>query len=712
MARENKSKNGKKLKEDEEDRPPLLHPDTHKSVWALVFLGVAIILLLAGLHNAGPAGEFIYRIFEGLFGWAYYLLPGTFLVMAGVFLFSGRQKLYKITAIGAGLFLIASLGLIDILAPEQAGLMGQGIGLIEVPFGYTASMVIMMVMVVAGLLITFNMPLNLRAMLPKKKEKHEEQEEKAPKIMPQVAAPTAPVIEKEKEEDKEEEKDEEVEVAEGKQPPRLTARTKLTFKNYVAPPADLLKSSVEKPTSGDLRANANIIKRTLESFGIPVEMAEINIGPKITRYTLKPAEGVKLSRIVALNQDLALALAAHPIRIEAPVPGKSLVGIEVPNKAAAIVRLGSLMGYPEFTNSGPLTVTLGRDVTGDPITMNIEKLPHLLVGGTTGSGKSIVLHALLVSLLYKNSPETLQLVLIDPKKVELSIYDNLPHLISPVIKDTKKAARALQWMIKEMERRYEVLLEDKSRDIQSYNKKNANNVMPFLIIVIDELADLMMGHGREIEGSIVRLAQMARATGIHLIVSTQRPSTEVVTGLIKANITSRIALQLPSQIDSRTILDTAGAEKLLGGGDMLFISNEFSKPKRIQGAYISEEEVNKVADFIRDNNKAVETEEAVPEEEKEDVVSDIGNFLEGKDGEEDGDDDELLDEAIKVVVEAGKASSSLLQRRLKVGYARGARLIDIMERKGIIGKGDGAKPREVFLETSDARFETKEEDFA
>lgn len=712
----NKSKNGKKEQEEsEEDEGGLLHPDTHKSVWALVFLGVAAVLMLASAEAAGPAGAFVYNIFESLFGWAYYLLPITFIIMAGVFLFSGRKKVYKMTAIGGVTFLVASLGLIDVITPEKAGFVGQIIGLIELPFGSTASLVILIIASIASLLIVFNMPLNLRGVLAWMKAQfargEEEEKEIEPKIAPQI---TAPVAAKEDEEKEEEEMDEEEEKNEGylaeKKPERLAAKTKRTFENYTAPTADLLKSSVEKPTSGDLRANANIIKRTLESFGIPVEMAEINIGPKITRYTLKPAEGVKLSRITALNQDLALALAAHPIRIEAPVPGKSLVGIEVPNKAAAIVRLGSLMNYPEFATSGPLTIVIGRDVTGEPIVMNIEKLPHLLIGGTTGSGKSIVLHSLLVSLLYKNSPETLQLVLIDPKKVELSIYDNLPHLISPVIKDPKKSARALQWMIKEMERRYEVLMQSGSRDIQSYNKKNPKDILPFLLIVIDELADLMMGYGREIEGSIVRLAQMARATGIHLIVSTQRPSTEVVTGLIKANITSRIALQLPSQIDSRTILDTAGAEKLLGGGDMLFVSNEFSKPKRIQGAYISEEEVHAVADFIREHNKGEVTQELGAPESREIGAegASIDEFLES--GDESGDDDELLEEAIKVVVEAGKASASLLQRRLKVGYARAARLLDIMEAKGVVGKGDGAKPREVFLETSDAKFETTPEE--
>jgi S-DNA-T family DNA segregation ATPase FtsK/SpoIIIE len=455
----------------------------------------------------------------------------------------------------------------------------------------------------------------------------------------------------------------------------------------------LLRSSVEKPTSGDLRANANIIKRTLESFGISVEMGEINIGPKVTRYTLKPAEGVKLSRLTALNQDLALALASHPIRIEAPIPGKSLVGIEVPNKASAIVRLGSLMSYPEFSAAGNLGFVLGRDVTGEPLFANLEKMPHVLIAGSTGSGKSIMIHSLLVSLLFKNSPSTLRLILIDPKRVELSLYANLPHLIAPVITESKKALGVFRWAVEEMDRRYEILLSAASRDIQSYNKKFPDENLPYIVIVIDELADLMTTYGREVEGTIVRLAQMARATGIHLVLSTQRPSVEVVTGLIKANITARIALQLPSQVDSRTVLDTSGAEKLLGGGDMLFVSSDFSKPRRIQGAFLSEEEVTKVTGFIRDNNKNFS-------ENEEEIKLDNGSNLEMFAESGGGDDDELLNDAVRVVAEAKKASASLLQRRLKVGYARAARLLDIMESKGIIGPGEGAKPREVYIDST------------
>ena len=686
IVKPQKRENKKPVKK-ESNNEMRLHPDTHKSVWAVVFIGVAIILFLASFQKAGPVGGFFYILFNDLFGWGYYLLPLVCLVIAGVFLSSERRRVYQITFLGAGLFVLADLGLIDIIFSGKGGLLGRAMGFLETPFGYAASIVMMVVLLIVSFLITLNLPLKI-----KKSAKPEEE------LKPLKVSGVEAINEiKGKAEDS---KNKIKEGAQEKLSPKaisLKAQTsKLRAKGYIAPPLDLLRSSVEKPTAGDLQANANIIKRTLESFGIPVEMGEINIGPKVTRYTLKPAEGVKLSRITALNQDLALALAAHPIRIEAPIPGKALVGIEVPNKAAAVVRLGSLMTYPEFVSSGPLDFVLGRDLNGETIFVDIEKSPHLLIAGSTGTGKSISLHALIISLLYKNSPETLRLILIDPKRVELSIYGGLPHVIGSVITESKKSMAVFRWAIKEMERRYGLLLQSGSRDIQSYNKKHPQEPLSYLLIVIDELADLMSSHGREVEGSVVRLAQMARATGLHLIVSTQRPSVEVITGLIKANITSRIALQLPSQVDSRTILDASGAEKLLGGGDMLYISAKISKPKRIQGAYISEEEIHKVVDFIKEHNENFET-DIMELSEGDGKSANFDDYLES------GDDDELLEKAVNVVRQAKKASASLLQRRLKVGYARAARLLDIMEDKGIIGPGEGAKPREVYMngETND-----------
>ncbi|MEK9154578.1 MAG: DNA translocase FtsK 4TM domain-containing protein [Patescibacteria group bacterium] len=712
MSRKHKDKNRRKEKSEEKKNSDFfesrLHPETKKSVWAIIFLGVSIILLLAKFQNAGPAGNLFYDIFESLFGWGYYLLPLIFLIMAGVFLSSERRKIYGITFIGAVLFVLAGLGLIDLIFPPEGGFIGKAVGFLEKFFGYVASIIILILVSLASLLVILNLPIKIRQLIDFFGSfKNAESDDLA-------IEETQEAINEELEEELEAGEIEEVEGKELslkeaainygkdmvsaiglKKDVRQTVLSSQGPKvDYIAPPLDLLRSSVEKPTVGDLRASANIIKRTLEGFGIPVEMGEINIGPKVTRYTLKPAEGVKLSRITALSQDLSLALAAHPIRIEAPIPGKSLVGIEVPNKVTAIVRLGSLMHYPDFNTSGLLGFVLGRDVTGEPIFVDIEKMPHMLIAGATGSGKSIALHTLIISLLYKNSPQTLKLILIDPKRVELSIYDKLPHLVSPVITDAKKTIGVFRWAIDEMDRRYDLLLAAGSRDIQSYNKKNPNDCLPYLLMVIDELADLMATYGREIEGSIVRLAQMARATGLHLVVSTQRPSVEVITGLIKANITTRVALQVASQVDSRTILDLSGAEKLLGGGDMLFVSTDLSKPKRIQGAYISEEEINKVVNFIRENNKSIIPEETPIFENNNGTGASQDIFSDYSDLE---NDDDLYEQAIDVVKEAQKASASLLQRRLKVGYARAARLLDMMEAKGIIGPGDGAKPRDVYI---------------
>ncbi|MDP1719203.1 MAG: DNA translocase FtsK, partial [bacterium] len=640
-----------------------IHPETKNSILAVVLVGVAVLLLLAAFHKAGPVGDFVYLVLEKVFGWGYFLLPTICILVAGAFLLA-KQKLFIATSVvGSVLFIISGLGLLDILLDGKGGMAGKLVGFLQIPFGYTASIILTFVLLVTSILVTFNA--SIKFWRAGKEEKPEEPE--ISKEIDEVTIATDPTEqslknkkrpdEKGPEDNEKDEDDLELKVVGASAAAATARKNNLKIKeygNYIAPPLSLLKSSVEKPTSGDLRANANIIKRTLDSFGIPVEMGEINIGPKVTRYTLKPAEGVKLTKIIALNQDLSLALAAHPIRIEAPIPGKSLVGIEVPNKTAAIVRLGSLINYPEFKESGPLSFVVGRGVSGELIMADIEKMPHLLVAGATGSGKSVAIHSMIVSLLYKNSPATLRLAMVDPKRVELSVYGGIPHLIAPVITEGKKSIGLFRWAIKEMERRYEILLTAGARDIRSYNQKNTPP-LPFLVIIIDELADLMAAFGKEIEGSIVRLAQMARATGIHLVVATQRPSVEVVTGLIKANITSRMALQVGSQVDSRTILDMAGAEKLLGGGDMLFISSEFSKPKRIQGAYISEDEIKAVSKFIEENNELADMEADLPENPAMPMKNEPTDFLENMD-DDDGADDELYQEAIRVVTEAQKAS--------------------------------------------------------
>lgn len=672
---------------EREERVASLHPETKKSIWIVLFTALAVIFLLAAWGVAGPWGNGIYNFFDMLFGWGYYLLPIMALLIAFTLLTSDARKFLGTTLIGGGVFILAALGFIDIAAPGNGGAVGKIVGLLKNPFSVPGALVITVAALIVSLLIVVNRPLHLGQLFKKEEGETEEEGESEEKEM-KVILPETPPSPKEKETKEVSRKKEELIAEMDTDLPKGSSFKPI--KNYVAPPLSLLNSTTEKPTIGDLRANANIIKRTLESFGIMVEMGEINVGPTVTRYTLKPAEGIKLSRLTALNQDLALALAAHPIRIEAPIPGKSLVGIEVPNKAAALVRLGSLLLYPDFQKSGQLAFALGRNVSGEPMFKDIAKMPHLLVAGATGSGKSIMIHSIIMSLLFRNSPDMLRFLMIDPKRVELSVYDGISHLLAPVITENKKAIGVLRWAIQEMDRRYEILLAAGARDIKSYNSSGKS--MPYIVIVIDELADLMTSFGKEVEGSIIRLAQMARATGIHLVVSTQRPSVEVITGLIKANITTRIALQVASQIDSRTILDTPGAEKLLGSGDALFIAADISKPVRVQGAYLSEEEIKRVTSFIKKNNEVISSDEIKIENGENGAQANLD--LENMDL---SDDDELLDEAIGLVRAAKKASASLLQRRLKVGYARAARLLDLMEERGIVGPGDGAKPREVFV---------------
>ncbi len=472
---------------------------------------------------------------------------------------------------------------------------------------------------------------------------------------------------------------------------------------YTPPPLSLLEGDRGKANVGDVKANANIIRRTLSNFGIEVEMDEVTIGPTVTRYALKPAQGVKLSRIVGLQSDLALALAAHPIRIEAPIPGKALVGIEIPNKVKAMVGLASLIGDPSFGAAKPLTAAIGRNIAGKPVLYSIAKMPHLLIAGTTGSGKSVTIHAIITSLLYRHGPDDLRFIFVDPKRVELTLYNSIPHLLTPVITESKKAILALKWAATEMNRRYDILESESVRDIDSYHKKHEKafakgasgndeggpDRMPYIVIIIDELADIMQAYPRELEAAIVRLAQMSRAVGIHLILSTQRPEVNVITGLIKANVPSRIALRVPTQIDSRTILDTGGAEKLLGMGDMLALVGT-SQAERLQSAFITEDEVKNVVAYLKNSFK----------DDIRDTIELSGTMTGEKamfsDDLEGTDDDALYEEARMCVVEAGKGSTSYIQRKLKVGYARAARLMDMLEERGVIGPADGAKPREVL----------------
>ena len=674
-----------KNKEEKKVYTPI-EPEIKNSILAVVCLAIALVLILSFLNLAGPLGTFVFRVFDYLLGWGYFILPALLIIIAFNFFRSWTEKINfnKITLLGAFLVLFSSLSILELFSNNSGGLLG-GIGAYLKQFlGTWASLIIYLAIFISGILLTFNTPLRWpRIFLRKKPELIINAPIETPTITPE------PIINEPKV------ATEEAKVTEKK-------KNYLAFKvkgNYAIPPLDLLDSASSKPTVGDLKANANIIKRTLESFGIVVEMGEINVGPTVTQYTLKPTEGVKLASITSLQNDLALALAAHPLRIEAPIPGKSLVGIEVPNKAVALVRLGNLLKEINFQKETPaLAFALGRNVEGKVTVADLSKMPHLLIAGATGSGKSVCIHSIISSFLLKNSPISLRLILIDPKRVELARYNGIPHLLTPVITDNKKVLPALRWVINEMARRYDLLSNYQVRDIEGYNVKALNqkeDILPYIVVIIDELADLMIYYGRDLETFIIRIAQMARATGIHLIVSTQRPSVEVITGLIKANITARVAFQVASQVDSRTILDMAGAEKLLGHGDMLFLSPESSKPRRIQGAFLSEAEIDKVVEFIVKNSQPIEANGLAHELEDFMVESFSGEQINLENLEET--EDELYPEAYEVVVKAGKASASLLQRRLKIGYARAARLLDLLEARGIVGPVDGAKPREVFV---------------
>ena len=483
------------------------------------------------------------------------------------------------------------------------------------------------------------------------------------------------------------------------------ATASFIISNWQKPSFDLLEKSQSPADAGDIEQNAVTIKNTLKEFNIDVEMESANIGPRVTQYTLRPPSGVKLSRIEALESNIALNLAATSLRIEAPIPGKRAVGIEVPNIKSADVRLFSIMNSKEWKNEhDPLSFAVGKDISGEGVVGKLSKMPHLLIAGQTGSGKSVMMNSLLTSLLYRHSPEEMKLILVDPKKVEMAPYEDIPHLLTPVINEPEKALSALKWAVNEMEHRYELLAKEKIREIKSYNKmviaKSKENsksedeepleTMSYIVIIIDELSDLMMVASKEVEALIVRLAQKARAVGIHLVLATQRPSVNVVTGLIKANVPSRIAFTVASNVDSRTILDQGGAEKLLGQGDMLFYVNGMSKPKRVQGAWVTDDEVNKICDYLRLQAPPRYNNEVIAQQVQ---VGEKGGIVMG---DISGSSDSLFEDAVKAVLN-GRASVTYLQRRLGIGYGRAAKLIDEMEEQGIVGPSNGSKPREVLI---------------
>lgn len=716
-----RKKKKKSKKEESEGFLASLSQEVIEGIVAVIFIIVAIFLLMAPFAKAGIVGQKVYEALSDWFGIGYYLFPLILIILGASFLRSLKENLATLKIVGGVLFVISGLGLLSI-ANQTGGAVGE---LIAKPLVYLFEVWVSIVFLIGLLIISLSITLNtslssILGIFSGMFRKKEEEEEDIDIEIDEDQYEDEEEEDYEEEEEEEEEDDDDVEVvapAKGEES-SVEKSSGLIFLSHKAgkhmeftpPPLSLLQKDSGKPGVGDVKANANIIKRTLKNFGIDIEMDEVTIGPSVTRYALKPAEGVKLSRIVALQNDLSLALAAHPLRIEAPIPGKSLVGIEIPNSTKTIVGLGSLLKDKQFANADkPLITCLGKGISGLSYFSSLAKMPHALIAGATGSGKSVTIHAMITSLLYKNPPEMLKFIMVDPKRVELTLYNGIPHLLTPVITDAKKAILSLKWAAKEMDRRYDVLETKKVRDIESYHKniyepavrkaKEGDDIpepMPYIVVVIDELADIMQAYPRELEAGIVRLAQMSRAVGIHLLISTQRPSVNVITGLIKANIPARLALQVASQIDSRTILDTPGAEKLLGAGDMLYLSGEMSQPRRIQSAYISEDEVKAVVNWYKKNydDELIDTNLDLENQPEANPVFDSTG------GDEEIDDD-LYEEARDIVVEAGKASTSYLQRKLRVGYSRAARLVDLLEEQGVVGPADGSKPREVLVKLED-----------
>jgi len=706
-----------------------LSPQARQAIAAVIVGVLGIFFLFSLLGYAGMAGEVTNDGLTWLFGTGAWLAPVTCLFYV-IALMRPREdeRVSAAKIVGISLFFFSTLALLSLYAKDLGGMSGE---LLTWPlsylFGTMVAGVILVAFVLIGTFLIFNTGIGLPAFLkrdPNAEELLSEEDDLGLDglDLPELTEPATP--EKPAEGEK---VDDDADVKKGIDAMNAKVSEALAGKNlgditvkhfsgpYVPPSLSLLNKDKGKPVAGDVKANSLTIKRTLKEFGINVEMDAVESGPAITRYSLKPAQGVRISRIVALSQELQLALKANcSIRIEAPIPGKSLVGIEVPNAVRSTVGLASVLKHPEYTDSPrPLLVALGKDVAGGVHFANIARMPHALIAGTTGSGKSVTIHNIIVSLLFRNSPEQLRFILVDPKRVELTLYNGIPHLLTPVITEPKKAIRSLSWAVKEMARRYDILQTEGVQGLELYHtnvyhpakkaweergsleeeKDSLPEPLPYIVIILDELNDLMQAYPRELEALIVRLAQMSRAVGIHLLLATQRPSVNVITGTIKANIPTRIALNVASQIDSRTIIDQMGAEKLLGQGDMLYLSSDSPRLTRIQSAYISGEEIKKVVTYLKAQDAhMLDTIDFDTEKE-----GNANSFMASLNGDDVDVEDDLFEDAKVAVMEAGKASTSYLQRKLRIGYSRAARLMDILEEQGVIGPADGSRAREVIL---------------
>ncbi|MFH1711980.1 MAG: DNA translocase FtsK 4TM domain-containing protein [Patescibacteria group bacterium] len=709
MAR--KRKRGKKSKKESLG----ISDGVKQSILAVILVAAALIFLLAFFNLAGSVGEVIDELLSSIFGWDRWLFAVLLFVFGWNSIFPDRRVFSGLNVVGVVLLFLSLNGLLNLALVEDSassqelftagGYIGMLVSeLLASVMGLWGAAVISVAVLLIAVFLIFNVSLhsvltahkhftNLGSIMHRKRLKDKYDEDEVEEDQEYDEDEPEEVEDLEDEEPRERILPDEDEGA-AKSESVMTSRRRRKMEI----PIELLDDKSSDAKAGDIDRNKEIIRRTFENFNIDVEMVEVRVGPAVTQYSLRPAEGVKLSRIVGLQNDLALALAAHPIRIEAPIPGRSLVGVEVPNQSVGKVSLREMLASNEFKQRKTnFTAPLGKDVSGVVQNMAVDKAPHALVAGATGSGKSVCLNDIIISLLYQNGPDDLKLIMVDPKRVELGCYAGIPHLLVPPITKVEEAINALKWAVREMERRLDHLAKAGARDIDSYNENNKER-MPKVFIIIDELADLMSQNKRDVEAVIVRIAQMARAAGIHLVLATQRPSVDVITGLIKANIPTRLAFAVASQVDSKTILDVSGAEKLLGRGDMLLTSPEISKPKRIQGAYVSDKEINRVVEFLKS--------EGEPDYNYQ-VTEDTrtgGTVLNSEDS------DPLLDDAIQIVIESGKASTSFLQRRLKIGYSRAARIVDIMEDMGVIGAADGAKPREILVDRWPQNHELEDAD--
>lgn len=725
----------KKKRASKKSKPVATHtlPDGFwPQVGAVVLVVLALLLTLGIFGSGGPFPQATYDASKALFGWAAFILPLLFVYRAVQIFKADHNKVPGVVTGATVLFMVVAAGFVQLMqvnpaafSPlhEDGGIVGwlyaqAALTVVEPQVGALVSVIILFVTSLFVLsvepraVIDWFVGLFKREDSPLTKANAAIAEKAAAVQLPTKSIGElklnqgVPTVDAGAEEEKKGRLSSlRNSIQADKAAEEQTALTSTTDPDWEGPSVDMLEKKQKPADAGDVKHNAQIIQDTLGEFGIDVEMEGANIGPKVTQYTLKPPSGVKLTRITQLETNIALNLAAQALRIEAPIPGQRAVGIEVPNRKAADVRLYGILSARQWTgNSEPLAFAVGKDIAGDAVVGELNKMPHLLIAGQTGSGKSVMINTLLTSLLYRNSPSDMRLILVDPKQVEMAPYEDIPHLLTPIITEPEKTISALKWAVNEMERRYSLLAEQKLRDIKTFNQKNSEEAMPYIVIVIDELADLMMVAARDVEALIVRLAQKARAVGIHLVLATQRPSVDVITGLIKANVPARIAFTVASQVDSRTILDQVGAEKLLGQGDMLMLTPAMSKPKRIQGAWVTDDEVVKITDHLRLQRP--------PQYDDEIVAQPVQ--LNGKGGivmdhDAGSGDDDMYKDAVRVVVEAGKASTSLLQRRLRIGYGRAARIIEEMEEQGIVGAASGSKPRDVLITSVDDLYGTTED---